>query len=207
VDFILRSGLNFTVAPEAKWRLLAEGTVTAFIAALNASPLHLVLRHLSLAGASIGGMNPFHRQGLNRSRMVRLSWWGAPAGWPDGRPGPVEATVRLEVPGGYGGPATHIQVETDVVVRYSAAAEIIRQHDAGRVNMPLPRWRVPPHQLGELINAFLATLTCRDVVAPLADLSGIDPLAINPCRSFQYSIEECKLTSRNASQLSQSVRL
>jgi len=86
--------------------------------------------------------------------------------------------VRLEVPGGYGRPATHMQVEADVVVRYSAAAEIIRQRDAGRANMPVPRWRVPPHQLGELVSAMLATLTCRDVVAPLADLSGIDPLAV-----------------------------
>lgn len=178
VDFVLRSGLTFTVAPEATWRPLAEGTVAAFIAALNTSPLHLLLRRLSLAGASTGGMNPFHRQGLNRSRMVRLAWWGAPQGWPDGRPGPVEATVRLEVPGGYGRPATHMRVETDVVVRYSAAAEIIRQRDAGRVKLPHSRWRVPPHQLGELINAILATLTCRDVVAPLADLSGIDPLAV-----------------------------
>jgi hypothetical protein len=110
--------------------------------------------------------------------MVRLAWWGAPDGWPDDRPGPVEATVRLEVPGGYGRPATHMQVETDVVVRYSAAAEIIRQRDAGRAKMPLPRWQVPPHQLGELIDAILATLTCRDVVAPLADLSGIDPFAV-----------------------------
>ena len=186
VDFVLRSGLNFTVAPEAKWRPLAEGTVTAFTDALNASPLHLLLRHLSLAGASTGGMNPFHRQGLNRSRMVRLAWWGAPQGWPDDRPGPVEATVRLEVPGGYGRPATHMQVETDVVVRYSAAAEIIRQRDAGRANMPFPRWRVPPHQLGELISALLATLTCRDVVAPLADLSGIDLARSSPAPRYAH---------------------
>ena len=178
VDFVLRSGLNFTVAPEAMWRPLAEGTVTAFTAALNASPLHLGAQAPQPRRSVDWGMNPFHRQGLNRSRMVRLAWWGAPQGWPDDRPGPVEATVRLEVPGGYGRSATHMQVETDVVVRYSAAAEIIRQRDAGRVNMPLPRWRVPPHQLGELISAILATLTSRDVVAPLADLSGIDPLAV-----------------------------
>ena len=31
---------------------------------------------------------------------------------------------------------------------------------------------------GELISAMLATLTRHDVVAPLADLSGIDPLAV-----------------------------
>jgi hypothetical protein len=100
VDFILRSGLNFTVARDAQWRPLAERTVTAFIDALNRSPLSSVLMSLSIGGAGTGGMDPFHRQGLNRSRLVRLAWWGAPDGWPAGRPGPAEASVRLEVPGG-----------------------------------------------------------------------------------------------------------
>jgi hypothetical protein len=95
VDFVLRSGLNFTVAPEAKWRPLPERTVTGFTDALNASPLSSVLGSLSIAGASSGGINPFHRQGHNRSRTVRLAWWGRPrrlAGW-------------LARPGGGGRPA------------------------------------------------------------------------------------------------------
>jgi len=71
-----------------------------------------------------------------------------------------------------------MQVGSDVVVRYSAAAEIARQRDADRAGVLVPRWRVPPLQLGELIGAILATLTGQDVVAPLADLSGIDPLAV-----------------------------
>ena len=178
VDFILRSGLNFTVAPEATWRPLPERTVTAFTGALNASPLNSALRSLSIGGALNGGMNPFHRQGHNRSRTVRLAWWGAPGGWPDGWPGRVEATARLEVPGGYGRSATHIQAEIDVVVRYSAAVEIARQRDAGGLNMLPPHWRVPPQQLGELIGSVLETLTCKDVAGPLAELAGIDVLAV-----------------------------
>ena len=178
VDFVLRSGLNFTVATEAKGLRLGERTVTAFIDALNHSSLNSALMSLSIGGAPTGGMNPFHREGLNRSRMVRLAWWGAPDGWPAGRPGRVEASVRLEVPGGYGRPATHLRIETDMVVRYSAAAEIARQHDTNSPNTLLPHWRVPPQQLGALINAALATLTCEDVTGPLADLGGIDALAV-----------------------------
>ena len=178
VDFVMRSGLNFTVAPEARWRPLAERTVTAFIDALNHSPLNSALMSLSIGGAPTGGMNPFHRRGLNRSRMVRLAWWGAPDGWPADRPGPVEAFVRLEVPGGYGGRATHMRVETDVVVRHSAATDIARQRDANSREMLLPPWRVSPQRLGALIDAVLATLTCKDVAGPLADLSGIDALAV-----------------------------
>lgn len=178
VDFVLRSGLSFAIASEAKWRPLSESTVAALTAALNDSPLHVILRRLSLAGAAQGGMNPFHREGLNRSRMIRLAWWGAPQGWPEGKPGPVEASVRLEVPGGYGRPGTHLQVETDVVVRYSAVAEIARQLAGNSAVTPPPRWRVPPRQLGDLISAALATLAGDSVAGPLADLGGIDPLAV-----------------------------
>ena len=151
--------------------------MTAFIDALNHSSLNSALMSLSIGGAPTGGMNPFHREGLNRSRMVRLAWWGAPDAGPP-RPGRVEASVRLEVPGGYGRPATHLRIETDMVVRYSAAAEIARQHDTNSPNTLLPHWRVPPQQLGALINAALATLTCEDVTGPLADLGGIDALAV-----------------------------
>lgn len=166
------------MAPEAKWRPLPERTVTAFTDALNASTLNSALRSLSIGGALNGGMNPFHRQGHNRSRTVRLAWWGAPDGWPDGWPGRVEAAARLEVPGGYGRSATHMQAEIDVVVRYSAAVEIARQRDAAGLNMLPPHWKVPPRQLGELIGSVLETLTCKHVAGPLAELAGIDVLAV-----------------------------
>jgi len=63
VDFVARSGLNVTVTRDARWRPLAERTVTAFTDALNRSPLNAVLMRLAAGGAPAGGMNPFHRQG------------------------------------------------------------------------------------------------------------------------------------------------
>jgi Schlafen, AlbA_2 len=173
VDFVLRSGLDFAVAREAKWRPLAERTVTAFTDALNQSPLNSVLRSLSLGNARSGGLNPFHRQGLNRSRTVRLAWWGVPDGWPADTPAPVEASARLEVPGGYGQTAQNLQVEIDVVVRCSAVAKVAHQGSAAGQQIQLPRWRVTAQQLGRLIDAMLATLTGKDVAGPLADLAGI----------------------------------
>jgi hypothetical protein len=136
VDFILRSGLVLAVAPEARWRPLAESTVDAFIAALNTSPLHSALRHLLLERARDGSMSPFHRRGHNRSRAVRLAWHGAPDGWPQDIPGPVQASVRLDVPGGYGHQGTHLVLEADVLVRRSAAAEIARQRATGSPDAP-----------------------------------------------------------------------
>lgn len=87
VDFVVRSGLNVTVTRDAQWRPLAEPTVTAFTGALNRSPLNAALMRFAAGGAPAGGMNPFHRQGLNRSRLVRLAWSGSPDGWPQDRPG------------------------------------------------------------------------------------------------------------------------
>ena len=123
--------------------------------------------------------NPFHRQGLNRSRLARLAWSGSPDGWPEDRPGPAEASVRLEVPGGYGHAAAHMRVEADVVVRRSAAIDIARQQQAENAPHALPAcWSVPPQQLGGLIDAMLATLTGKEVTAALAGLAGTDILAI-----------------------------
>jgi hypothetical protein len=179
VDFVVRSGLNVTVTRDAQWRPLAEHTVTAFTDALNRSPLNAALMQLAVGGAPAGGMNPFHRQGLNRSRLVRLAWSGSPDGWPEDRPGPAEASVRLEVPGRYGHTATHMRIEADVVVRRSAAIAIARQQQAANGPHPLPpHWSVPPQQLGALIDAMLATLTGKEVTAALADLAGTDILAI-----------------------------
>ncbi len=78
VDFVVRSGLDVTVTRDAQWRPLAEHTVTAFTGALNRSPLNAMLMRLAVGGAPAGGMNPFHRHGLNRSRLVRLAWSGFP---------------------------------------------------------------------------------------------------------------------------------
>jgi hypothetical protein len=193
VDFVIRSGFNLAVTREARWRPLAESTVTAFIDALNRSMLNSVLRSLSLGEAWSGGLDPFHRQGFNRSRTVRLEWWGVPDGWPSGRSAPVEASARLEVPGGYGHAATHMRVEIDVIVRRSALAEVAQQGLVDGQQIQLPRWRVTAQQLGQLIDAMLATLTGEDVVGPLADLAGIDTAAV-PQPRIMHMVTERPVT-------------
>jgi hypothetical protein len=72
-----------------------------------------------------------------------------------------------------------MRVEADVVVRRSAAIDIARQQRAENAPYPLPPcWRVPPQQLGGVIDAMLATLTGTEVTAALASLAGTDILAI-----------------------------
>jgi hypothetical protein len=79
VDFVMRSGLNVAITRDAKWRPLSERTVAAFAEGLNRSRLDSVLGSLALAGASTGGLDPFHREGFNRARTVRLAWSATPA--------------------------------------------------------------------------------------------------------------------------------
>jgi Putative DNA-binding domain len=174
VDFVMRSGLNVAAAHEAKWRPMSERTVAAFTDGLNRSPLHSVLASLAMAGASTGGLNPFHRRGLNRARMVRLEWSGMPDGWPSDRPRPVEACARADVPGGYGDASTHLAVQIDVVVRLGAVAELAQE----RLDRPVPPWRLSVPQASELVDALLATLTSGEVVAPVADLAGVDVTSV-----------------------------
>lgn len=178
VDLVLRSGLAFPVSREAKWRPLPEKAVAAFAAALNRSPLAAVMRDLALIEATRGNSDGFSRKGLNRSRTVTLRWWCAPDGWPQDTAKPVEATARLVVPGAYGQINQNLRVEIDVVVRRSAVAEILREQSATNATLHLPAWRISPEQLGELIDAMLATLSGKEVVEPMAELAGIDRIAV-----------------------------
>jgi hypothetical protein len=85
----------------------------------------------------------------------------------------------VTIPGNYGDVSQNMRVQIDVVVRRSILAEIIRERSANGSGLPIPvsAWRVTPQQLGELIDARLATLCSPDVTEALAELAGIDPVA------------------------------
>lgn len=189
VDLVIRSGLDFPVSREAKWRPLSEKTVAAFTDALNRSPLTRVMASIALGDSPCGGSDSFSPRGLNRSRTVTLKWWCAPDGWPQDRAKPVEASVRLAVPGSYGHVNRNLRVEIDLVVRRGAWAEIIRQQSTNGQQIHLPAWRITAQQLGQLIDAMLATLSSKDVVGPLADLAGIDPVAVPQSRVLHMVTE------------------
>ncbi|MFI5489199.1 helix-turn-helix domain-containing protein [Micromonospora echinaurantiaca] len=176
VDFVLRSGLTVAMTPDATWRPLAESAVAAYIAALNNSPLARELADLVTGEAVGASISRFQHKGFNRSRTVRLEWAGAPSGWPNDQKPSVEAGARLEVPGAYGQPGTHLRVEIDVVVRFSAAADNLRQ--------AIPAWRVTIQQLRLLIDAMMATLSSKEVAEPVAGLAGVDPIAVPQPRAL-----------------------
>ena len=178
-DLVVRSGLDFPVSREAKWRPLSEMTVAAFTNALSRSPLTDAMVSLALDGAANGGTDGFRPRGLNRSRTVTLQWWGAPGGnWPDNKPKPVEATARLNMPGSYGQVMQNLRVEIDVVVRRSVIAQMVREQSTASDPLPSSAWRVTVQQLTELIDGMLATLSSTAVVARLADLAGISAIAV-----------------------------
>jgi Putative DNA-binding domain len=170
VDFVLRSGLTTAVAPDAAWRPLPERTVDAYAAALDRSALANELSILVTPGHVGAGISRFHRKGFNRARNVRLEWEGTPSGWPADRPAPVSACATLFVPGAYGDHHSRLKVEIDVTVRFSAAIPLN--------DLPIAAWQVEITKLRKIIDATLATLTDKAVVEQLADLAGIDPIAV-----------------------------
>jgi hypothetical protein len=177
VDLVVRSGLDFMVNREAKWRSLSEKTVAEFTKALEQSALTKAMTRIALGEPHQGNSGGFSPRGLNRSRTVTLTWWCAPDRWPLDLPKPVEACVRLAVPGSYGNFQQNLRVEIDVVIRHSARAEISRRQSPNNP-MPTPPWRMAVQQLNDLIDAMLATLSSSAVVEPLADLAAIDPIAV-----------------------------
>ncbi|MEV2241291.1 ATP-binding protein [Micromonospora sp. NPDC049891] len=176
VDFVLRSGLTVAMAPDATWRPLAESAVTAYITALQNSLLARELADLVTSEAASASISRFQHKGFNRSRTVRLEWSGAPSGWTNHQNPAVEACARLEVPGAYGQPGTHLRVEIDLGVRFSAATDGLRQATC--------TWRVPIHQLRLLIDAMIATLSSKEVIEPVAGLAGVDPIAVPQPRAL-----------------------
>lgn len=176
VDLVIRSGLDFPVSRAAKWRPMPEPTVAAFTDALTRSPLTRAMLNIALEGAA-GGSEGFSPQGLNRSRRVILKCWCAPDSWPRERFKPVEATVRLEMPGSYGQVSQNLRVEIDVVIRRSEPAGIIRRSSSDPETV-LNAWRITAQQLGQLLDGMLATLSSKELAASMADLADIDPIAV-----------------------------
>lgn len=178
VDFVLRSGFNFAIDSEARWRPLPEQAVTALINGLNGSPLAAMLP--SLLAVDSWSINQFHRRGLNRSRTIRMEWQAYPDGWSPASPVPIEARAIAEVPGGYGQAATRLQFTLDVTVRISGWAAAVRG-DGWNLS-----WRVSVSQLAELLDTIAATLTSPDVTGPLSDLAGIDRIAVPQPRVLHF---------------------
>jgi hypothetical protein len=165
VDFALRSGLWVPVGEATTWRPLSERAVDALAVALNSSAL--AARLLKWSGDfGAGGMNPFHRLGLNRSRRVRLVWQAVVD---SAVRNPVEAIVQLELPDATESPATAMQVTVDVQLR--ARALLAAAHPSARAEP----WRLSVPDLYETVDALIQGLIDPSVIAALAGLAGVEP--------------------------------
>lgn len=175
VDLVLRSGLKIAISREAKWRPLSERTVATLAKALDASPFSAELTKIGIQG-NAGGINHYKRAGFNRSREVRLEWSASPGGLPAETPLPAKAHASLSVPGAYGDASTHLTFHLDGYVQRTATAE----HLFARTNTPdtlLPS-QVSIRELRDLVDTQIATLTSESVVAPIAELAGVDVAAV-----------------------------
>ncbi len=175
VDFVIRTGLNFPVSAEALWRPLSERTVDAFADGLNTSRLNSMLRRLSMGPTWNGGLSPFERWGFNRSRDVRLRWSAVPERWPTETEPPVQAMAHLQVPGAYGQHEQRLKVELDVIARISDITDVLQR---GVRHIEPTRERISVHRLAGLVDAMVDAMVNPSVVAPLAELAAIDPLAV-----------------------------
>lgn len=161
-DFLIRTGMFVPVDASATWRPLSERAVDFFATALNTSPLHRQL--LNYTGSfGDGGLNPFHREGHNRARTVRLLWQGGPGGTDLF---PIEAVASLELPSSYGAPVSHLQLSVHVLVRLKHAFKL-------DTHPPLAITR-----LYDLVESLLAALVNDSVTEALATLAGVDPLVV-----------------------------
>ena len=179
VDFVLFSGLRLSVVSTAWGRPISSRAVNSLAKALDRSPLTSVL--YSLTGTGQMGVDEFRREGLNRSNVANLAWRLRPGG----QPNPFEMNLYVEVPGHYGQSAIdHLLMTLKVVSRRSAWQR------TGR-----PAGPPPPHgqyrrfevdELRLLLDALVDTLTSPQVVEPIADIAGIEPLMVRQPRVVHF---------------------
>ncbi len=172
VDYILRSGMQIPVDDDTGWRPLSERGVDALAAALNTSPLQQALLRWC-DDLHIHDLNPFRRRGHNRARHVRLVWQALA-----GERVPIEVIAEAVLPPTPGTPNSHLRFTLDIL-------PAIQQPLVAHAAQHLPPELQPPGAvlrlggLHRLLDAMLATLTSHDVVATLAALAGIDPVAVS----------------------------
>ena len=167
-DFILRSGIVLPVGEAATWRPLSERGVASLAAALNTSPLNAVLQGWC-GSLGVTGLNPFRRSGFNRARHARLAWQAVTDREPRH---PVEAIAVADLPTPYGTYASSLSFTLDVIVRVRASIA------SASTPVGSGAWRLAVPDLYSTLDALVATLTAREVVAALAGLTGIDPVIV-----------------------------
>jgi hypothetical protein len=175
VDFVILTGLRVPAASAALGRPISGRAVDAIAAALDGLRLPSLL--MELTGASHGGLDPFRREGFNRSYIANLVWRLRLGG----EINPFEMNLRIEVPGHYG--LTHggeLVLTLQVVSRLTAW-----QRSGMPVGYPPPAGqyrRLEVTEWAELLESVTTALTFSGVVVPVADLAGIDPIVVRQPR-------------------------
>jgi hypothetical protein len=172
VDLVMLSGLRVPVAPEARGRPLSQRVLGELAEVLDQSALERTLFRLTgLGGADI---EKFHPEGqANRSNIATLVWRIEPD-----EGAPFEMTVRIEVPGHYG--RSHVGALEMTLTVISRLTEWVK---AGRSSVPPPsKRRLEVTEWAALLDSIATTLTSREVIGPVAELAGVDPITVRQPR-------------------------
>jgi Putative DNA-binding domain len=173
VDFVVLSGLHVRAAPAAWGRPISERAVEELALRLDRSALSMFL--LELTWRSNAFATSFSKEGINRSHIANLVWRLLP-----GEPVPFEMTAHVEVPGHYG--LAHVG---ELVLTLKLVSRLTAWLNAGRSSEPPPpgpRRRLEVSEWAALLGSVAATLASPDVIGPVADLAGVDPITVRQPR-------------------------
>lgn len=184
----IRTGLLFPINPATAGRPFSEKLVGQLSSFLNTSPIstNLVSR---LSGTEISGFRDFRKEGFNRARIARISWFAIDTTAPDGKY-PIECTVTLNSTFSGTNPPTSMQINFDFILRISAHQ--IRMHPAQYSNGY--DFRVSVIGLYRTLEAILKTITDPVFVRCLSDLGDVDkflvPRPMSMYINMPYGIEQ-----------------
>lgn len=169
IDICIRTGMTFPIDATCAGRPLSESSVKALIEALNQSALNQLLVKWT-SDLDISGINPFRKDGLNRSRTVRLTWQGVEY-FGQEEFHAVECIVHIDSSALGTEPPRLLQLTLDVVIR--ATAQSAKRNPTRWTETDVVRISLP--DLYETMDAMLKTLVDATVVEPIAALAGISP--------------------------------
>ena len=180
IDIYIRTGMTFPISPTTAGRPFSEKSVRELMDALNQSPIRNRLVKWT-SDLDISGINPFRKDGLNRSRTVRFSWQSVENFAPEEFHA-VECIVNIDSPTFGIEPPKLLQLTLDVVIR--ATNQLSKRNpdrwtvdDIVRISLP---------DLYETMEAMLTTLVDDKVLDPLANFAGISNQLVPRPKSMHF---------------------
>jgi len=168
LDVYIRTGLIFPINPSTAGRPISELSVKRLLTALNTDPINQYLQQIMLSFGLSTSM-PFHKEGFNRSRSVRLAWQAIKS-FEGKHVYPVECVITISSTSDSNSPPSFMSALLDIKLRKTA---FYRLEHASRWT-PESIANISVLELFKGIQIALKTMSKDSIRLLLSEIAGIE---------------------------------